>query len=168
MIDNIPTEPDLSDPKIQSLLQEAERLRVETRHLRLFTIVTSSFYLLALGYLAFRFPAASIPALLAAGVARWHFRVRPPFDDMPHWGLSTLLGRVIPWGITGGAIGYAVLSALGVGVPAPDAPFGWRVFGGLVFGAAAGVAASLVVCRIPLERKLRALRDERKGSSRGA
>jgi hypothetical protein len=47
-----------------------------------------------------------------------------------------------------GALGYAVFAALDVGVPNPNAPIAWRVFGGITFGALAGVIAGGVVAFI--------------------
>jgi hypothetical protein len=47
-----------------------------------------------------------------------------------------------------GALGYAALGAFGVGVPSPEAPFFWRLFGGLVFGALAGVIAGWAVALV--------------------
>ena len=59
----------------------------------------------------------------------------------------------------GGAIGYAALAALGIGVPAPDAALGWRIFGGLVFGAAIGIFASLFLGSVAVS--IRILRSSR-------
>ena len=108
--------------------------------------------LLLLGYMAFRFPAPAIPALIAAGIAQFHSGIPPLRSLEDHLTLFLRAGDNSPtfWGIAGGAIGYAGLAALGIGVPAPDADLGWRIIGGLVFGAAAGVVVGLAVSSLPL------------------
>ena len=58
--------------------------------------------------------------------------------------------HTLVWGIVSGAIGYACLAALRIGVPAPEAALVWRVFGGAVFGAAAGAAAGAIVPLVAL------------------
>lgn len=110
--------------------------------------------LILLGYMAFRFPAPAIPALIAAGIAQFHSGI-PPLPSLEDpLALFLRAGdnsrKPIFWGIAGGAIGYAGLAALGIGVPAPEADLGWRIFGGLVFGAAAGVVVGLGLSSVPL------------------
>lgn len=117
--------------------------------------------LLILGYLAFRIPAATVPALLAIAVAAFRVRTSPFYslddpdflvrqpDDVSLWRLKLPHSRALLWGMTGGAIGYAALAGLGIGVPAPEAPLEWRIVGGLVFGAATGVFVSLILSTVP-------------------
>jgi len=108
--------------------------------------------LLILGYMAFRFPAPTIPALIAAGIAQYHSGVLllRSLEDYLTLFLRARENSAIFWGMAGGAIGYAGLAALGVGVPAPDADLGWRVIGGLVFGSLAGLVIGLTVSSLPL------------------
>jgi hypothetical protein len=109
--------------------------------------------LLILGCMVFRFPAPTIPAMVAAGLARFHFGTPPlpPFDDsISFWKMRDRSSQILPFGIAGGAIGYAALAALGIGVPAPEAELGWRIFGGIVFGAATGVFVTFAVCSVPI------------------
>ena len=58
---------------------------------------------------------------------------------------TSLVGPMARWGLLGGGGAYAVLAALSIGVPSPPAPLFWRVFGGAVLGAAAGVFAALAI-----------------------
>jgi hypothetical protein len=92
------------------------------------------FDLLILGYITFRFPAPAIPALIAAGIAQYHSGVLllRSLEDYLTLFLRARENSAMFWGMGGGAIGYAGLDALGVGVPAPDAVVGWRVIGGVV------------------------------------
>jgi len=108
--------------------------------------------LLILGYMALRFPAPAIPALIAAGIAQFHSGIPPLRSLEDHLNLFLKAGDKpsVFWGIAGGAFGYAGLAALGIGVPAPEADLGWRIIGGLVFGAAAGVLVGLTVSGVPL------------------
>src|SRR6266550_2917683 len=76
--------------------------------------------------------------------------------------------HTLVWGIVSGAIGYACLAALGIGVPAPEAALVWRVFGGAVFGAAAGVAAGAIVPLVALIPSLVALVAARRRLRRAA
>lgn len=126
------------DPQVrlQSLLEEWKRTEHKLRYLNAFSRILVAVFLIGVAYLAFMFPAASIPSLAAAGIARFTTRTMSEARSR---------GRVLGWAIAGGAGGYTMFAALGVGVPASDAPLVWRVVGGLVFGAAAGVAAWLVV-----------------------
>jgi hypothetical protein len=125
--------------------------RVPSKHPLGFVELVLDF--LILGYMAFRFPGPAIPALMAAGIAQFHFGI-PPLPSLkdPITLLTTgeRSRKSLFWAIAGGAIGYAGLAALGIGVPAPDADLGWRIFGGLVFGAAAGVFVGLAVSSVPL------------------
>jgi hypothetical protein len=118
------------------------------RHGNFLTYATLVTDLIALGYLAVKIPAATLPALLASAVADFGSWRSTPFDrvkrliqepDPSVWGLRLPLF----YGMAGGAIGYAALGALGIGVPDPDAVLGWRIFGGLVFGAAIGLFSSI-------------------------
>jgi hypothetical protein len=119
------------------------------RHGNFLTAATLVTDLIALGYLAVKIPAATLPALLASAVADFGFWRSTPFDRVklllqepePRsvWGLRLPLF----YGMAAGAIGYAALGALGIGVPDPDAALGWRIFGGLVFGAAIGIFSSM-------------------------
>ena len=43
-----------------------------------------------------------------------------------------------------GAIGYAVIAAVGISVPNTELSLGWRLFCGFAIGAAAGVACAVV------------------------
>ena len=114
------------------------------------TLVTD---LIVLGYLAVKIPAAALPALLASAVADFGSWRSTPFDraklllqepdPRSMWGLRIPIRKPLLYGIAGGAIGYAALGALGIGVPAPDAALEWRIFGGLVFGAAIGLFSSI-------------------------
>jgi len=115
--------------------------------------------LMSLGYLlawliplAVRFPAASVPAILGAafgflkGRRRRQGNVHPDVREAQ----TRIQSHTLVWGILSGALGYACLAALGIGVPAPEAPPVWRVFGGAVFGAAAGAAAGAFVPLVAL------------------
>jgi hypothetical protein len=62
--------------------------------------------------------------------------------------LTGLYGACIWPALVVGALGYATFAALGVGVPNPNAMIGWRIFGGITFGALAGVVAGLAVALI--------------------
>jgi hypothetical protein len=108
--------------------------------------------LLILGYLVFRFPGPAIPALMAAGIAQFHSGMPPlrSLEDHLTFFLRSRDNSPLFWGFAGGAIGYAGLAALGIGVPGPDADLGWRIIGGLVFGALAGLGVGLAVSSIPL------------------
>ena len=97
------------------------------------------------GYMGYQYPAAAAPAGFGALIgalrfARYH-RDDPPLTD-PGLEWRQLFGACIWPGILVGAVGYAVLAAFGVGVPDSSVVLGWRVFGGVVFGALAGVAAA--------------------------
>jgi hypothetical protein len=140
MDDNDSRDAEISAAQLQLLHQELKRLERKFVYWRAFDLVIWSMFVIGI--------AASIPALGAAVFARWRFRAPSPQD--PRLLFSTAFSRVAPWAITGGAVGYTLLAAFGIGVPAADAALQWRMFGGLVFGAAAGVAAALVVCRVAL------------------
>ena len=110
--------------------------------------------LLMLGIIAGQFPAAAVPALLASAVAGFKFRSRDQSFDDPNSRLQTGIrlwtsalsnGQQLVAGMTGGALGYALLAAFGIGVPAPGAPLRWRIIGGLIFGAGIGVFASIIL-----------------------
>src|SRR2546427_5578601 len=104
-------------------------------------------YLLAwLTPLAVRFPAASVPAILGAafGFLRGRRRRQGEADPIPREAQMRIQSHALVWGILSGAVGFACLAALGIGVPAPDAALVWRIFGGAVFGAAAGAAAGAI------------------------
>ena len=107
-----------------------------------------------LGFIAFRIPGPAIPALIAAGIAQFHSgipRLRSLEDHLTLFLTARDNSRkTIFWGFAGGAIGYGVVAALGIGVPAPEADLGWRIIGGLVFGAAAGIFVGLTVSTVPM------------------
>jgi hypothetical protein len=107
-----------------------------------------------LGYMAFRIPGPAIPALIAAGIAQFHSGIPRPRSLEDYLALFLTArdnsSKTIFWGFAGGAIGYGVLAALGIGVPAPEADLGWRIIGGLVFGAAAGILVGWIVSTVPM------------------
>ena len=98
--------------------------------------------------LAASHPWASSPALLGA-VAGWWFNRRAL--ETPAFAANRFqdgFGRVLMWALPIGAIGYAIFAGAGVGVPVPEAPLVWRLFGATVFGALAGVAATWLVLAV--------------------
>jgi len=128
-------------------------------------------YLLAwLTPLAVRFPAASVPAILGAAFGFLRSRRGGRGEAHPNLreGQMRIQTHTLVWGIVSGAIGYACLAALGIGVPAPEAALVWRVFGGAVFGAAAGVAAGAIVPLVALIPSLVALVAARRRLRRAA
>jgi hypothetical protein len=148
MDDNDSRDAEISAAQLQLLRQELQRIDRKFVYWRVFDLVIWSTFVIGIAYATISFPAASIPALGAAAFARWRFRA--PSAQDPRFLFSTAFSRVAPWAITGGAVGYTLLAGFGIGVPAADAALKWRIFGGLVFGAGAGVAAALVVCRVAL------------------
>jgi len=99
------------------------------------------------GYMGVQYPAAAAPAAFGAllGAFRFarHHRDDPRLlltDPSVEW--RQLFGACIWPGILFGAVGYAAFAAYGIGVPDVGVMLGWRVFGGAVFGALAGVAAA--------------------------
>jgi|SRR5579859_4915232 len=100
--------------------------------------------------LALRYPWASMPALVGAMAGWWFNRrslyIRPFMPSIYERGF----GRVLIWALPIGIAGYAMAAWFRLGVPAPDAPIGARLFGASVFGALAGVAATWLVLSIPL------------------
>ena len=117
-------------------------------------IVPFAYLLTMLSGLAIRFPAASVPAIL--GALFGYYRGRRSgiqIIAVPSKMGELIYGHTVGWGIIGGALGYAAFAAGGVGVPAPDASLVWRLFGGMVFGAAAGAGAGsfLPLLIIPFE-----------------
>jgi hypothetical protein len=148
MDDNDSRDAEISAARLQLLRRELKRLERKFVYWRAFDLVMWTVFVIGIAYAMISFPAGSIPALGAAMFARWRFRA--PSAQDPRFLFSTAFSRVAPWAITGGAVGYTLLAAFGIGVPAADAALQWRIFGGLVFGAAAGVAAALVVCRVAL------------------
>jgi hypothetical protein len=147
-------DPAAADRFIREVAEELREGRLNEdvparRHGNFLTAATLVTDLIALGYLAVKIPAATLPALLASAVADFGFWRSTPFDRVklllqepePRsvWGLRLPLF----YGMAAGAIGYAALGALGIGVPDPDAALGWRIFGGLVFGAAIGLFSSI-------------------------
>jgi hypothetical protein len=123
------------------------------RHGNFLTYATLVTDLIVLGYLAVKIPAATLPALLASAFADFGSWRSTPFERaklfFPEPDPGSVRGLRIPirkpllYGMAAGAIGYAALGALGIGVPDPDAALGWRIFGGLVFGAAIGIFSSI-------------------------
>jgi len=127
-------------------------------------------YLLAwLTPLAVRFPAASVPAILGAafGYLRGRRRRGEAHPNVMEAQMR-IQSHALVWGIVSGAVGYACLAALGIGVPAPEAALVWRVFGGAVFGAAAGAAAGAIVPLVGLIPSLVALVAARRRLRRAA
>ncbi len=128
-------------------------------------------YLLAwLTPLAVRFPAASVPAILGAAFGFLRGRRSRRGDAHPNLreAQMRIQSHTLVWGIVSGAIGYACLAALRIGVPAPEAALVWRVFGGAVFGAAAGAAAGAMVPLVALIPSLVALIAARRRLRRAA
>lgn len=133
-------------------LEDVLTMRPHGSFLALATFVVD---MLTLGVIAVGAPAAAVPALLASAVAGFKFHSpNRLWNDLNSsslqaginlWLSALSNGRELVAGMTGGAVGYAVLAAFGIGVPAPDAPLGWRIFGGLVFGAGIGVFASIML-----------------------
>jgi hypothetical protein len=119
------------------------------RHGNFLTYATLVTDLIVLGYLAVKIPAATLPALLASAVADFGSWRSTPFDraklllQEPEPGSVWGLRLPLSYGMAAGAIGYAALGALGIGVPDPGAALEWRIFGGLVFGAAIGLFSSI-------------------------
>jgi len=128
--------------------RQLRRLRWTIRLLAVFYVVWGAFVLYWLIPLGIRFPGASLSALIGASVGYIRARRRglraidpgPSEKQIPPLEASTIL-----WGMCVGAVGYALLAALRIGVPSPDAPLGWRVLGGLVFGAVGGIAAGFLL-----------------------
>ena len=102
-------------------------------------------------YKGAQYPAAAVPALLGALLGLVRFARFLPDDFLPPHGRTDwlrLYGACTWPALVFGALGYAAFAALGVGVPNPDAALAWRVFGGVVFGALAGVVAAWAVALI--------------------
>ena len=101
----------------------------------------------ALLYLAVRYPTLGLPTLLGALIGHFHAASREASWE----GLSVLekarrSQRVIRvWAVLTGAISYASLAAMRVAIPATDASFGWRVFGGAFIGGFVGFVATLEI-----------------------
>ena len=137
------TDPPRRVPDLAELDARVRKLRLLLWPALIVGVLALAYLVTWLGPLAVRFPAASVPALLGAmfGYYQAHrrglgFFVTSAVTDDPPIQQYTIL-----WGIIIGAFGYAAFASVGVGVPAPEAALGWRLFGGLVFGAAAGAAA---------------------------
>jgi len=99
------------------------------------------------GYMGVQYPAAAAPAGLGALIgalrfARHHRDGTPPPLTDPGLEWRQLFGACLWLGILFGAVGYAAFAGYGIGVPDAGAVLGWRLFGGAVFGALAGVAAA--------------------------
>jgi hypothetical protein len=94
------------------------------------------------GSVGFHYPAAAGPAGLGALIGALRF-ARTHRDDSPltMFPSHQLYGACIRSGIVFGVVGYAAFAASGVGVPDASAALEWRLFGGAVFGALAGVVA---------------------------
>jgi hypothetical protein len=102
-------------------------------------------------YIGIQYPAAAAPALLGALLGSLRFARGMPDDfgnanPRSHW--LQLYGACTWPALLFGALGYAAFAALGVGVPDPNASLPWRLFGGAVFGALAGVVATWTVALI--------------------
>src|SRR5205814_3210640 len=63
------------------------------------------------------------------------------------------------WGVAGGAVCYAFLAWLRVGIPAPEVAVGWRVASGLALRALAGLGGSCFVTTLAVA--LRCIRGPR-------
>lgn len=88
-----------------------------------------------------RFPYATLPALAFAAFGY----VRHRNDRATAGELEPAFIGSLRWGTIGGAVTYVLFATVGIGVPAPDAPVRWRLFGAAVFGTAAGIGAALMV-----------------------
>ena len=97
---------------------------------------------------AVRFPAASVPALVFTLIGYFRAKQRGASDsviNVPPRHVPPLQSSSLVWGVLGGAISYAALASLGVGVPNANASLVWRIIGGVAFGAGAGVVAGMIV-----------------------
>jgi hypothetical protein len=135
--------------------EAVRRLRVlilRMRFLLVAILITLGLLVVWLSSLAVRFPAVCIPALLSAvfGYNWARRRAKSSSPLSPQVSQSLLMGRTLLWSIPGGALAYAVLAALQIGVPAPEVSLIWRVFGGAVFGAVAGVGAGCLLAILGL------------------
>ena len=95
--------------------------------------------------LAVKYPWASAPALVGATAGWWFNRRALETPAVAASLYERSFGRVLIWALPIGAIGYAIAAWFRVGVPAPDASLVARLFGAIVFGALAGVAATWLV-----------------------
>jgi len=143
----------MSQTPDESAADLARRVRRSIWTVRIAMAVLAVWAVLVLVWLvpvAIRFPAASVPALLSAtaGYVLARRRGIRAFDSGRDSGeLSPLEGRTILWGLIGGALGGMVLAGFRIGLPvfSKEALLGWRLLGGLVFGAGAGIAAGFLL-----------------------
>ena len=130
-------------------------------------------------YLALVYPAPATPAVLGAALGaiknarrtRDPVQLSTPQDVARHlqdeW--QRAFGASLWPGLGFGAIGYAVLAAFAIGVPDASAALGWRILGGITFGALAGVAAALGTrATIDLAHATQLLRGGRRVNQRAA
>jgi len=93
-------------------------------------------------YLALRFPFAAVPGVVGALIGYRRSQATRLRAHQPMKGPDLREeGGPLRWALIAGAVGYAAFASAGVGVPAPEAPLPWRLFGGAVFGALAGVGS---------------------------
>ena len=138
-----------SDESAAELIRRARRSTWTVRIVMAFFAVWAVLVLVWLIPVAIRFPGVSVPALLSATagyIAARRRGIRAVDAGRNSRELSPLEGRTILWGLIGGALGGMVLAGLKIGLPlfSKQAPLGWRLLGGLVFGAGAGIAAGFL------------------------
>jgi len=134
--------------EIKRLQDQLGQLDREQRRYRVPMLLRDFLFLFLCLYLLFRFPLPGVPALVAA-VIGWRLgsRRRPliedpdPIKQAQQRGVA-VVHHTLLWGVAGGAVGYAFLAWLRVGIPAPEVAVGWRVAGGLALGALAGLGAT--------------------------
>ena len=105
-----------------------------------------------------RFPAASTPAILGAAFGFYRARRRGitlSAGPLTSGQLLPLQSYTLFWGTLVGAVVYAALAVFRIGIPAPEAPLGWRLLGGLVFGATAGIVAGILAPLVEIVTLLR-------------
>ena len=141
----------LSEAEIDRLHQE---LLAELRRARRILLMTLPFILVVVAFgtfLAIRFPAPSVPALIAAIMGHWNavrLEPAPSVENDPSRYADAVMARTLAWSLPTGAVCYGVLAALRIGVPEPVASLPWRVLGGVVIGSVAGLGATCVVCLV--------------------
>src|SRR6266516_8166 len=122
--------------EIKRLQDQLGQLDREQRRYRVPMLLRDFLFLFLCLYLLFRFPLPGVPALVAA-VIGWRLGSRrraliedpDPIKQAQQRG-GAVVHHTLLWGVTGGAVGYAFLAWLRVGIPAPEVAVGWRVPGG--------------------------------------